>query len=42
VPDVHWEDVGGLDQVKQRLIEAVEWPRASVSLVICRVHETAG
>ena len=26
VPDVHWEDVGGLDQVKQRLIEAVEWP----------------
>jgi len=26
VPDVHWEDVGGLEQVKQRLIEAVEWP----------------
>jgi transitional endoplasmic reticulum ATPase len=26
VPDVRWEDVGGLDQVKQRLIEAVEWP----------------
>jgi transitional endoplasmic reticulum ATPase len=26
VPDVHWEDVGGLTQVKQRLIEAVEWP----------------
>ena len=26
VTDVHWEDVGGLDQVKQRLIEAVEWP----------------
>ena len=26
VPDVRWEDVGGLAQVKQRLIEAVEWP----------------
>ena len=26
VPDVHWDDVGGLDEVKQRLIEAVEWP----------------
>ena len=26
VPDVHWEDVGGLEQIKQRLIEAVEWP----------------
>jgi transitional endoplasmic reticulum ATPase len=26
VPDVRWEDVGGLAQAKQRLIEAVEWP----------------
>src|ERR1039457_1125173 len=26
VPDVQWEDVGGLSQVKQRLMEAVEWP----------------
>ena len=26
VPDVGWDDVGGLDEVKQRLIEAVEWP----------------
>jgi transitional endoplasmic reticulum ATPase len=26
VPDVRWEDVGGLAQVKQRLEEAVEWP----------------
>ena len=26
VPTVHWGDVGGLDDVKQHLIEAVEWP----------------
>lgn len=26
VPDVHWDDIGGLEEVKQRLIEAVEWP----------------
>jgi len=26
LPDVRWEDVGGLAQVKQRLVEAVEWP----------------
>ena len=25
-PNINWEDVGGLDQVKQELIEAVEWP----------------
>ena len=26
IPDVRWQDVGGLEAVKQRLIEAVEWP----------------
>ncbi|HIH70256.1 CDC48 family AAA ATPase [Methermicoccus shengliensis] len=26
VPHVSWEDVGGLREVKQELIEAVEWP----------------
>ncbi len=26
VPEVHWNDVGGLDEVKQQLREAVEWP----------------
>ncbi|MBS3118054.1 CDC48 family AAA ATPase [Candidatus Woesearchaeota archaeon] len=25
-PNVTWEDVGGLDEVKQKLVEAVEWP----------------
>jgi transitional endoplasmic reticulum ATPase len=26
IPDVSWEDVGGLDEAKQALQEAVEWP----------------
>ena len=26
VPDVHWDDIGGLDGVKQELREIVEWP----------------
>jgi len=26
IPDVTWEDVGGLDEVKQELKEAVDWP----------------
>jgi transitional endoplasmic reticulum ATPase len=26
IPNVKWGDVGGLDEVKQDLIEAVEWP----------------
>jgi len=26
VPEVHWDDIGGLDDVKQYLREAVEWP----------------
>ncbi|ATZ61741.2 MAG: CDC48 family AAA ATPase [Methanosarcinales archaeon Met12] len=26
VPHVEWNDVGGLDEVKQEIIEAVEWP----------------
>jgi len=25
-PNVHWDEVGGLEDVKQNLIEAVEWP----------------
>ncbi|MCU0860613.1 MAG: AAA family ATPase, partial [Thermoplasmata archaeon] len=25
-PDVKWEDIGGLDQAKQELMETVEWP----------------
>ncbi|MBW3011357.1 CDC48 family AAA ATPase, partial [Candidatus Woesearchaeota archaeon] len=26
VPDISWNDIGGLEGVKQELIEAVEWP----------------
>ena len=26
IPNVKWEDVGGLEEVKQKLIEAVVWP----------------
>jgi len=26
VPDVKWEDVGGLDDIKEELKEAIEWP----------------
>lgn len=26
VPNVHWDDIGGLAYTKERLIEAVEWP----------------
>jgi len=26
VPNVRWEDVGGLGEVKEKMIEAVEWP----------------
>lgn len=32
IPKVKWEDVGGLDEVKKRLKEAVEWPLTNPEL----------
>jgi transitional endoplasmic reticulum ATPase len=32
IPDVKWGDVGGLDEVKQALREAVEWPLKHAAL----------
>ncbi len=26
IPDVSWDDVGGLEEIRQMLVEAVEWP----------------
>ena len=26
MPRVHWQDIGGQHDTKQRLLEAVEWP----------------
>ncbi len=26
IPEVHWDDVGGLQKVKEQLVESVEWP----------------
>ena len=37
VPDVRWDDIGGLGEVKERLLEAVEWP-----LKYPRLFEKAG
>ncbi len=37
VPDVRWDDVGGLEDIKQELKEAVEWP-----IKYADVFKTAG
>lgn len=37
IPDVGWDDVGGLKQVKEQLVEAVEWP-----LTYSHLFESAG
>ncbi len=26
VPDIHWDDIGGLEEEKEKLREAIEWP----------------
>jgi transitional endoplasmic reticulum ATPase len=43
VPDVSWDDVGGLEPVKQELREAVEWPLQHAELFRqARVRPTKG
>jgi len=32
IPDVRWDDVGGLDSIKQTLREAIEWPLKHAAL----------
>ncbi len=31
VPNVHWEDIGGLQELKESLKEVVEWPLSNIS-----------
>jgi len=31
-PNITWNDVGGLEEIKKRLIEAVEWPLKHAAL----------
>ena len=33
IPNVKWTDIGGLEKVKQELVEAVEWPFAIACIV---------
>jgi len=34
VPKVSWEDIGGQDDIKQKLKESVEWPLQVIYLFI--------
>ena len=34
VPNVPWDQVGGLDELKQKLVEAVEWPLSHPNIFI--------
>ena len=39
VPDVSWDDVGGLELMKQTLKEAVEWPLKHADIFL-KTHST--
>jgi len=43
VPDVKWSDVGGLDNIKQELKEAIEWPLKYPDVFkACNAHPPKG
>jgi transitional endoplasmic reticulum ATPase len=43
VPDVHWEDIGGLEDAKRQLQETVEWPMKYATLFkALPVHRSRG
>ena len=42
VPDVKWDGIGGLEDVKQELKEAVEWLQISDCVCLHRCHTSEG
>jgi len=43
VPDVQWEDVGGLEDIKRELREAIEWPVKHAELLErAKIHSAKG
>ena len=41
IPDVSWESVGGLEEIKNRLKESVEWPLTPTRIIRSLRNQTA-